>query len=132
MTWHLGIGWFSVPFCAGIFEVTVVLRRPRVWYRISCRSESSSRICGERAPQGFPPAAKAKMSAPVRRLGGCWTGGSFVWVVMAGSLKFVGTSARGWSPLSGGRRLLIRGRFLGLGLAELVVRELESCSCNRQ
>ena len=46
---------------------------------------------------------------------------------MAGFLNFAGPSARGWTLASGGRLLLIRGRSLGLGSAELVVVELEKC-----
>ena len=82
------------------------------------RGEYRPYLWGPHAPQGSPPAAKAKMSAPARHPGGCWIGGSSV---VAGFWKFVGPSAWGWSPLSG---LAIRGRFLDLELVEMVGVEL--------
>ena len=42
--------------------------------RISCEGEYTSHICGAgvlKAPQGSPPAAKAKELAPERHLEGC-------------------------------------------------------------
>ena len=65
MTWLPGVGWFRMvrePLDAGIFL------SERNGSRISCEGEYTSHICGAgvlKAPQGSPPAAKAKMMALV-------------------------------------------------------------------